>query len=207
MFRNKAEVKSGTREGRREMYRGALVGKPEGKRPLGGPRRRWEEHIKLVLKKWMSWTGLIWLGNRGRLLWTWWWTFGFHWKLGISRVAEELLASEESPLHSVSQFPIFPFQTFNTQSVCIMCIQRLPTQHSSTGATDWIHADRENTKIRFFLKCCWPCDRICGLVVRVSGYRYIGLGFDSRRYQIFWVVAGLERGPLSLVRSIEELLE
>ena len=50
-------------------------------------------------------------------------------------------------------------------------------------------------------------DRLCGLEVRVSGYRYRGLGFDSRRYQIFWVVVGLERGPLSLVRSIEELLE
>ena len=34
-----------------------------------------------------------------------------------------------------------------------------------------------------------------------------GPGFDPRRYQIFWVVVGLERGPLSLVRSIEELLE
>jgi len=53
-------------------------------------------------------------------------------------------------------------------------------------------------------------DRFCGLVVRVSGYRYRGPGFDPRRYQIFWVVVGLERGPLSLVslvRSIEELLE
>ena len=28
-------------------------------------------------------------------------------------------------------------------------------------------------------------DRLCGLVVRVSGYRYRGLGFDSPRYQIF----------------------
>ena len=28
-------------------------------------------------------------------------------------------------------------------------------------------------------------DRHCGLVLRVSGYRYRGLGFDSRRYQIF----------------------
>ena len=26
-------------------------------------------------------------------------------------------------------------------------------------------------------------DRLCGLVVRVSGYRYRGLGFDSQRYQ------------------------
>ena len=50
-------------------------------------------------------------------------------------------------------------------------------------------------------------DRLCGLEVRVSGYRYRGIGFDSRRYQIFWVVVVLERGPLSLVRSIEELLE
>jgi hypothetical protein len=32
-------------------------------------------------------------------------------------------------------------------------------------------------------------------------------GFDSRHYQIFWEVVGLERGPLSLVTTIEELLE
>jgi hypothetical protein len=38
-----------------------------------------------------------------------------------------------------------------------------------------------------------------GLVVRVPGYRSKGPGFDSRRYQIFWEVVGLERGPLSLV--------
>jgi hypothetical protein len=34
-----------------------------------------------------------------------------------------------------------------------------------------------------------------------------GTGFDSRRYQIFREVVGLERGPLSLVRITEELLE
>ena len=28
-------------------------------------------------------------------------------------------------------------------------------------------------------------DRLCGLVVRIPGYRYRGLGFDSRRYRIF----------------------
>jgi hypothetical protein len=32
-------------------------------------------------------------------------------------------------------------------------------------------------------------------------------GFDSRRYQIFREVVGLERGPLSLVTTIEEVLE
>jgi hypothetical protein len=31
-------------------------------------------------------------------------------------------------------------------------------------------------------------------------------GFDSRRYQIFGEVMGLERGPLSLVSTIEQLL-
>jgi hypothetical protein len=31
--------------------------------------------------------------------------------------------------------------------------------------------------------------------------------FDSRRYQIFSEVVGLERGPLSLVSTIEELIE
>jgi hypothetical protein len=50
-------------------------------------------------------------------------------------------------------------------------------------------------------------DRLCGLVVRVPGYRSRDPGFDSRPYQIFWEVGGLERGPLSLVRTIEELLE
>jgi hypothetical protein len=44
-------------------------------------------------------------------------------------------------------------------------------------------------------------------VVRVSCYRFRGPGFDSRRYQIFWEAVGLERGPLSLVRTTEELLE
>jgi hypothetical protein len=32
-------------------------------------------------------------------------------------------------------------------------------------------------------------------------------GFDSRRYQVFWEVLSLERGPLSLVSTTEELLE
>jgi hypothetical protein len=32
-------------------------------------------------------------------------------------------------------------------------------------------------------------------------------GFDSRRYQILWELVGLERGPLSLVSTTEELLD
>ena len=32
------------------MYR-VLVGNPEGKRPLGRPRRRWEDNIKIDLQE------------------------------------------------------------------------------------------------------------------------------------------------------------
>ena len=34
----------------RDVYR-FLVGKPEGKRPLGRPRRRWEDNIKMDLQE------------------------------------------------------------------------------------------------------------------------------------------------------------
>jgi hypothetical protein len=47
---------------RRGAYR-ALVGKPEGRRPLGRPRRRWEDNNKMDLREvgWVAWTGSIWL--------------------------------------------------------------------------------------------------------------------------------------------------
>jgi hypothetical protein len=35
---------------RRGVYR-VLVGKPEGKSPLGRPRRRWEDNIKMDLQE------------------------------------------------------------------------------------------------------------------------------------------------------------
>ena len=49
-------------EERRGVYR-VLVGKPEGKRLLGRPRRRWEDNIKMDLQEVGCgvWTGLIWL--------------------------------------------------------------------------------------------------------------------------------------------------
>jgi hypothetical protein len=48
-----------------------LVGNPEGKRPLGRPRRRWEDNIRMDLRHdGVVWTGLIWLriGTSGELL-------------------------------------------------------------------------------------------------------------------------------------------
>jgi hypothetical protein len=46
----------------------------------------------------------------------------------------------------------------------------------------------------------------CDTVVRVPGYRSRGSGFESRFYRLFREL-GLERGPLSLMSTIEEILE
>ena len=47
-----------------------LVGKHKGKRPLGRPRRRWEDNIKMDLQEVGVWAGLMWLriGTVGRHL-------------------------------------------------------------------------------------------------------------------------------------------
>ena len=41
------------------MHRG-LVWKPEGKRPLGKPRRRWEDNIKMDLQE-VGYGGMDWI--------------------------------------------------------------------------------------------------------------------------------------------------
>jgi hypothetical protein len=54
--------------------------------------------------------------------------------------------------------------------------------------------------------CFVLCDRLCGLVVRVLGYRSGGSGSipgTTRKKKVM----GLERGPLSLVSTTEELLD
>jgi hypothetical protein len=44
---------------KRNAYR-ILVGKPEGKRPLGRPRRRWVDNIKMDLRE-IGWDGVDWI--------------------------------------------------------------------------------------------------------------------------------------------------
>jgi hypothetical protein len=43
----------------RNVYR-ILVGKPEGKRPLGRPRRRWVDNIKMDFRE-IGWDGMDWI--------------------------------------------------------------------------------------------------------------------------------------------------
>jgi hypothetical protein len=44
---------------KRNAYR-ILVGRPEGRRPLGRPRRRWVDNIKVDLRE-IGWAGVDWV--------------------------------------------------------------------------------------------------------------------------------------------------
>jgi hypothetical protein len=55
-----------------ECVQGFLMGKPEEKRPLGGPRRRWEDGIRIDLGE-IGWGSVDWIQlaqDRDR-----WWAF------------------------------------------------------------------------------------------------------------------------------------
>ena len=54
---------------RRGTYR-VLVGRRGGKTPLGGPRRRWEDNIKIYLEE-VGWEGMDWIDLA--LVWDGWW--------------------------------------------------------------------------------------------------------------------------------------
>jgi len=55
----------------RGVYR-VLLGKPEGRRPLGRPRRRWVDNIRMDVQEveceYMDWTGLAQDRDRWRML-------------------------------------------------------------------------------------------------------------------------------------------
>jgi len=93
------------------VYR-VLVGKPEGKRPLGRPRRRWVDNIRMDLQEvgceYMDWIGLAQHRDRGRTLVSAAWAFGFREMRGISWLAAYQLAAQEG-LHQ-------------WVSICLYCI-------------------------------------------------------------------------------------
>ena len=90
-----ARMASGERRG---LYR-VLVGKHEGKRPLGRPRRKWEFNLKMYVQEvgcsCLDCICLLMIGTGGGNLWMPQWTFRFHKMRGISWLAENQLASQD----------------------------------------------------------------------------------------------------------------
>jgi len=68
------------------------------------------------------------------------------------------------------------------KELCVKLVIYRDLEGNSTKEHEW-----QKTRSSRDIKCrfVFRSDRLCGLVVRVSGYRYRGPGFDSRRYQIF----------------------
>ena len=114
---------------------------------------------------------------------------------------------EDVPSWSCSQSP-----RKSVWNIPLLCVQWKTPDDGQRNCPKEFHSKNKFEKLVHLVgfiirKLKLIFDHLCGLVVRVSGYRYRGLGFDSRRYQIFWIEVGLERGPFSLARSNEELLE
>jgi hypothetical protein len=86
----------------------------------------------------------------------------------------------------------WPYRDSNSDTLVVHPVASCCTDYS-TAATSVL-----------LLLLCWPP---LWSVSQSSWLQIQRPGFDSRRYQIFWEVVGLERGPLSLVSTTEELLE
>ena len=90
-------------------------------------------------------------------------------------------------MHDIFVLQYAYFMPLHVSSTCAhhqevkLALHSLWYHHTETS--EW----SKITKIQFYKyeQIVVNFDRLCGLVVRVSGYRYRGPGFDPRRYQIF----------------------
>jgi hypothetical protein len=146
-------------------------------------------------------TASIWPQRQADVVW-----FNIH-----ARFAENLrVLVQGERLRSVSQFQIMLLLTVS-QSVCppwgryARYFGRY--RHSMSLKSILSDENMDLSFVQFTFPHLWPLyDRLCGLVVRVLGYRSGGPGSipgTTRKTN----VVGLERGPLSLVSTTEELLD
>jgi hypothetical protein len=102
-------------------------------------------------------------------------------------------------LYQQSHTLSFPLQT-RDQEMCLL---------TTTVSMRFLSQNKQFTGPLSVLSYENSCSvhRLCGLVVRIPAYRSRGPGFYSQQYRNTKKVVGLKRGPLSLVSTIEELLE
>jgi hypothetical protein len=102
-------------------------------------------------------------------------------------------------------------QPINHFRIVASCKQRPESMDCETASCNFYCLKCDDA----VLVCVWNMhDRLCGLVVRVLGYRFGGPGsipgttrFFEKKQKKRNQVVGLERGPLSLVSTTEELLD
>jgi hypothetical protein len=82
---------------------------------------------------------------------------------------------------------------------------RVPEVFVTTAVRNWHRSVIQRSSQKAFSFCYSWMDRLCGLVVRVLGDRSGGPGSIPGTTKK--KVVGPERGPLSLVSTIEELLD
>jgi hypothetical protein len=88
------------------------VGKPEGKRPLGRPRHRWVDNIRMDLGE-VGWDGMEWI-DMAQYKGHW----RDHWVSGIC-TSSEILNTRK---HNVSETGFVSFLSFSFRNVMISAI-------------------------------------------------------------------------------------
>jgi hypothetical protein len=172
-------------------------------------------------KKLTTDTGFLWWGGPGPPLWSsgqssWLHNGDVLWVLwGTNWIYIRLCYVEEPPLWSSGQSSWLHngdvwclLWGMNWIYICYVEESRPPLW--SSGQNSWL----QNGDVLWVLWCTnWIYIRLCYVEEpplwssgQSSWLQIHRPGFNSRRYQIFWEVVGLERGLLSLVSIIEELL-
>jgi hypothetical protein len=129
-------------------------------------------------------------GSSDRLLWRLKWTFKFDKLWRISWLASQLFASEERLCSMMWLISFSPLSNY-LLSKCIKCIfpGELYVDSATAPQTLLISEQLESIIIFAYSQNHWSPSwyftksicRLCCLVIRVSGYRPRGPGFDSRR--------------------------
>jgi hypothetical protein len=137
--------------------------------------------------------------------------------VGLSNLKMEALHYSEMAV----DLYLFPHATNSASYVCSSTLTMKAICSSETSVdfcqAEWSHVSEYSTSLSWdiWMLVSWDLEKSrrgrMGPPLWSSGQsswlRPRSPGFDFRRYQIFCVAVALKRGPLSLVRIMEELLQ